>query len=117
VNVLLVVPKVISGFLQAGLSAEGYTVDCSDDIERAIDLVSSNHYDALILDLPIEGRKRIVQLFGGRPRPLIVALMTPSEPRCKEGCADAYLPKPFRFDRLKGILESLTGLAPAQSGR
>ena len=116
-NVLLVVPKVISGFLQAGLSSEGYVVDCSDSIERAVYLASSRHYDALILDLNVEGRKRMVRLFEGRRRPRIVALMTPSEPRCPEGCADAYLTKPFRFDRLIGILESLTGLAPARSGR
>lgn len=100
--------------LQKGLTKEGYAVDIASDGHKAIDLLSFNYYDLIVLDinLPgINGLEILKQLRQDNPdtRVIIVSANREIEDRIKglDMGANDYLVKPFDFQELKARIRGL----------
>ncbi len=99
-------PRIVS-FLEKGLKSNGFTTTVAQDAEDAIDLVLSNNFDLLLLDLGLpkqDGLEVLEQLRGqGAALPIII-LTARDDINDKvaglEGGADDYVTKPFRFEEL-----------------
>ena len=99
-------PK-LSGFLIKGLREESYAVDLAETGPDALDLVESESYDLLILDilLPLLSGLDVVKRLrsDGVQTPVLMLTARGSVANRVEGLdagADDYLPKPFAFDEL-----------------
>lgn len=106
-------PKV-SGFLVAGLQSEDFTVDLAEDGHLALDLLTANRYEVIILDLNIpkmDGLSVLARLREkGFATPVIVLTARSAvEDRVKglEAGADDYVVKPFSFDELLARIRAL----------
>jgi two-component system, OmpR family, copper resistance phosphate regulon response regulator CusR len=113
----------IVSFMKRGLEAEEFDVDIASGKSQTCDLVTTRHYDLIIIDIflgPDDGldlchslRQRRV----GSPILIMTAKGTPeTEKASKEAGADAYLAKPFAFEDLIGTIARLrTAYSPADS--
>jgi two-component system, OmpR family, response regulator len=97
----------IADFLQRGLSAEGYSVDCALDGIEGEQRALSGASDLVILDVMLPGRDglSVLESIRGRYPSLPVILLTArGEVEDKVAGLDSgatdYLTKPFSFDEL-----------------
>jgi heavy metal response regulator len=97
----------IAQFIKRGLKEEGYAVDVAGDGEEGHFLLSSNEYDAIILDLmlpKIDGLTLCRELRKtGNSTPIIMLTAKDTVKDKVKGLdsgADDYLPKPFAFEEL-----------------
>jgi two-component system copper resistance phosphate regulon response regulator CusR len=107
-RILVVEDEVkIAQFVKRGLKEEGYAVDVANDGEEGHFLLSSNDYDAIILDLmlpKIDGLTLCRELRkNGNSTPIIMLTAKDTVKDKVKGLdsgADDYLPKPFAFEEL-----------------
>jgi len=97
----------IAQFIKRGLKEEGYAVDVANDGEAGHFMLSSNEYDAIILDLmlpKIDGLTLCRDLRKeGNQTPIIMLTAKDTVKDKVKGLdsgADDYLPKPFAFEEL-----------------
>ena len=97
----------IAQFIKRGLKEEGYAVDVANDGEEGQFMLSSNDYDAIILDLmlpKIDGLTLCSTLRKeGNQTPIIMLTAKDTVKDKVKGLdsgADDYLPKPFAFEEL-----------------
>jgi two-component system OmpR family response regulator len=100
--------------LAAALGEGGYAVDIATDGERADFLVSTEQYDAILLDLGLPRIDGLTLLerwrAGGIAVPVLVLTARGSwseKVRGIDGGADDYLTKPFRMEELLARLRAL----------
>lgn len=97
----------IADFLQRGLQAEGYSVECAHDGIEGERLAVAGDVDLVVLDLMLPGRDGLAVLEGIRtaiPAMPVILLTARGEVEDKvagldRGATD-YLTKPFAFDEL-----------------
>ena len=106
--------------LSGALEEAGYAVDRAADGERADYLVSTEHYDAVVLDLglpKVDGLTLLRQWRdAGNAVPVLVLTARGSWHEKVQGIdsgADDYVAKPFRMEellaRLRGLIRRATG--------
>jgi len=114
-NILLVEDEEkLNGFIQRGLEAEGFSVECAFDGMTGADLLISKTYDAVILDLMLPGKDGIEILREARENkiatPVLILTAKDSVEAKMEGFnagTDDYLTKPFHFEELLARLKAL----------
>ena len=106
--------SLLADRLAATLGERGYAVDVAADGERADFLVSTETYDAVILDLGLPRIDGLTLLgrwrAGGIAVPVLVLTARGSwseKVRGIDGGADDYLTKPFQMDELLARLRAL----------
>jgi len=107
-RILVVEDEVkIAQFIKRGLKEEGYAVDVASDGEEGHFFLSSNEYDAIILDLmlpKVDGLTLCRDLRKeGNLTPIIMLTAKDTVKDKVKGLdsgADDYLPKPFAFEEL-----------------
>jgi two-component system, OmpR family, copper resistance phosphate regulon response regulator CusR len=99
--------KRIADFLSRGLQSAGYTVDVANTGTQAVDLVHTNEFDLVVLDLglPDMDGLQVLQKIKNRktiPPVLILSARDSVDDRVRglEQGADDYLVKPFAFVEL-----------------
>jgi DNA-binding response OmpR family regulator len=105
---------LISGFLEKGLRARGYSTHVVDDGEEAARVGLVGDYDLLILDLVLprrDGFQVLQELRAkGKELPVVVVTARP-ELRDRVACLNAetddYMTKPFRFEHLLARMREL----------
>ena len=97
----------IAQFIKRGLKEEGYAVDVANDGEEGHFMLSSNEYDAIILDLmlpKIDGLTlcRTLRKEGNQTPIIMLTAKDTVKDKVKglDSGADDYLPKPFAFEEL-----------------
>jgi len=97
----------IAQFIKRGLKEEGYAVDIAGDGEEGHFMLSSNEYDAIILDLmlpKIDGITlcRTLRKEGNQTPIIMLTAKDTVKDKVKglDSGADDYLPKPFAFEEL-----------------
>ncbi|NET39963.1 MAG: response regulator transcription factor [Cyanothece sp. SIO1E1] len=114
-KVLLVEDELkIRSFMEKGLKAEGFVVDALDNGEDAYQQLLLHPYDAVVLDIMINGRDGLSVLKGIRAKGIntsviLVTARGELDDRL-EGLnlgADDYLAKPFHIDELVARLRAL----------
>ncbi|MBF0571671.1 MAG: response regulator transcription factor [Candidatus Omnitrophica bacterium] len=97
----------IAQFIKRGLKEEGYAVDVVNDGEEGHFLLSSNEYDAIILDLmlpKVDGLTlcRTLRTEGNQTPIIMLTAKDAVKDKVKglDSGADDYLPKPFAFEEL-----------------
>jgi DNA-binding response OmpR family regulator len=97
---------LISGFLERGLRASGFSTTVVDDGDRALVLALSGRFDLMVLDMGLPSRDGLEVLRALRARgvSLPVLVLTGVSERdvvtCLQNGADDYVRKPFGFDEL-----------------
>ena len=106
--------SLLANRLAATLGERGYAVDVANDGERADFLVSTEAYDAVILDLGLPRIDGLTLLerwrAGGIAVPVLVLTARGSwseKVRGIDGGADDYLTKPFQVEELLARLRAL----------
>ena len=107
-RILVVEDEVkIAQFVKRGLKEEGYAVDVAIDGEEGHFMLSSNEYDAIILDLmlpKIDGLTlcRTLRKEGNQTPIIMLTAKDTVKDKVKglDSGADDYLPKPFAFEEL-----------------
>ena len=104
----------ISNFIKKGLKEEGYLVEVSEDGEKARNLIFSNNYDLVILDLMLPNIDGITLCGQIRKRGInIPILILSAKDNVKDKVqglnsgADDYLTKPFSFEELLARVRAL----------
>jgi heavy metal response regulator len=97
----------IAQFIKRGLKEEGYAVDVAHDGEEGHFLLSSNEYDAIILDLMLPKMDgltlcRTLRKEGNQTPIIMLTAKDTVKDKVKglDSGADDYLPKPFAFEEL-----------------
>jgi len=97
----------IAQFIKRGLKEEGYAIDVAGDGEEGHFMLSSNEYDAIILDLmlpKIDGLAlcRTLRKEGNQTPIIMLTAKDTVKDKVKglDSGADDYLPKPFAFEEL-----------------
>jgi DNA-binding response OmpR family regulator len=105
---------LISGFLEKGLRARGYSTHVVDDGEQAARVGLTGDYDLLILDLVLPRRDGFQVLHElrakGKELPVVVVTARPElrdRVACLNAGADDYMTKPFRFEQLLARVREL----------
>ena len=97
----------------SALEIFGHTVDKAEDGAAAVDLQSSNLYDAVITDaeMPrLDGIKLCRYLKTNFPRVRIIGMSGSGRiHEFEDAGADAYLPKPFSLDALRDAIDGRFG--------
>lgn len=100
--------------LQRGLKSEGYAIDISSDGDEALELLSFNSYDLVVLDINLPGIDgfSILQKLREKDddtRVIIISANREIEDRIKglDLGANDYLVKPFDFLELKARIRAL----------
>ena len=113
--------SLLANRLASSLGESGYAADIAADGERADFLVSTEAYDAIILDLGLPGIDGLTLLerwrAGGIAVPVLVLTARGSwseKVRGIDGGADDYLTKPFRMEELLARLRALIRRASGQ---
>jgi two-component system OmpR family response regulator len=106
--------SLLANRLATALGEHGYAVDVATDGERADFLVSTEQYDAVILDLGLPRIDGLTLLgrwrAGGIAVPVLILTARGSwseRVRGIDGGADDYLTKPFRMEELLARLRAL----------
>ena len=106
--------KRIADFLSRGLQSAGYTVEVANTGTQAIEIVHSNEFDLVVLDLglPDMDGLQVLQKIKNRktiPPVLILSARDSVDDRVKglEQGADDYLVKPFAFVELLARVRAL----------
>jgi two-component system OmpR family response regulator len=106
--------SLLASRLASTLGERGYAVDVAADGERGDLLASTEHYDAVILDLGLPRVDGLTLLerwrAGGIAVPVLVLTARGSwseKVRGIDGGADDYLTKPFRMEELLARLRAL----------
>ena len=104
----------IADFVRRGLESAGYAVDVAGDGLKTVELVHSNDYDLILLDLmlpDIDGVELLKKIRNRKSSPpvLILSARDAVDDRVKglELGADDYLVKPFAFSELLARLRSI----------
>lgn len=114
-KVLVVEDEVkVSNFIMRGLEEEGYTVDVAEDGKKGLELIKTQEYDVVLLDLMIpeidglEVLKRMRQ--EGIETPVLIITAKSTKEDVIKGLdtgSDDYLTKPFSFDELLARIRAL----------
>ena len=106
-------PKLVST-LTAGLTAAGMVLDSVSTGRHAEQLLKTEHYDVVVLDLelPDMGGIEVLQRARARGDDVPVLILTasgepPDRVRGLNAGADDYLPKPFDLDELVARLRAI----------
>lgn len=104
----------IAGFLQQGLSEEGYTVQTEHDGDRGYERAVAEEFDAAIVDVMLPGRDGIALVRDLREAGIeLPVLLLTARDRTEDKVAgldagaDDYLTKPFDFTELTARLRAL----------
>jgi DNA-binding response OmpR family regulator len=104
----------MSAFISRGLEAEGFTVKAVADGRKAIDLIESNDYDVVTLDLMLPGATGYEVLKSVREQGinvpiLIVSGLSSVDDRVEalDQGADDFLVKPFAVEELVARVRAL----------
>jgi len=115
-NVLIVDDeKALLQILSLVLRKEGYNVDTSETGRAALDMIDRQFYDLALMDLrlrDIEGPELLRAFSARRPnmkRIVLSGLLTSEERKELNGCADAYLEKPFKTEELLKVMREKLG--------
>ncbi len=107
--------KRIANFVRKGLEEHGFVVDCSADGDEAYALATTQHYDAIVLDIMLPGRDglSILQNLRKQSNAVPVLLLTARTELGErvEGLnlgADDYMTKPFYVEELVARIHALT---------
>ncbi len=105
----------IATFIEKGLKLEGFVTQLAFDGEEALDLIESNDYDIVILDLmlpKLKGEKVLSTVREAGINVPIIVLTAKTETNSKVNAldqgADDYLTKPFAFEELMARIRALT---------
>ncbi|MDE5670867.1 MAG: response regulator transcription factor [Eubacterium sp.] len=110
-NILIVEDeKSISGLIRLGLSKAGYKCTCAFDGVSAADLLESNRYDLVLLDIMLPGFDGFTLMDYIRPMEIPVIFITAKgsvEDRVKglRAGAEDYIVKPFDIVELLARIE------------
>lgn len=106
--------REVSAFISRGLEAEGFTVRTTANGKEAIDLMESNDYDVVTLDLMLPGATGYEVLKSVREQGinvpiLIVSGLSSVDDRVEalDQGADDYLVKPFAIEELIARVRAL----------
>jgi len=106
--------------LAKGLREEAYAVDVAEDGEGALELVSINAYDLIILDVMLPRKNgfevcRVLRNDGSAVPILMLTARDALEDRVEglDSGADDYLSKPFEFEELLARVRALLRRKPA----
>jgi len=106
--------RKIAGFVRKALEEQGYTVDLARDGDEAYELVSTQGYDLVLLDIMMPGRDGLSILRNLREKhntvPVIVLTARSALDERLEGLnlgADDYLTKPFFIEELIARVQAL----------
>jgi len=106
--------KKIASFIKKGLKEENYSVDISEDGEKALYLGEINTYDLIILDVMLPGKDGISVCKELRSKKIDVPiLMLTAKDRLHDKIlgldsgADDYLTKPFAFEEFLARVRAL----------
>ena len=107
--------RKVAGFIEQGLSEEGYAVDVAADGDEATMLAHVYQYDVILLDV-ILPRKNGFQVATklrreGRNTPILMLTSRDAVEDVVRGLdagADDYLAKPFRFEELLARMRALS---------
>ena len=114
----------MAAILERGLEEEGYAVDVASNADDAIWLARENPYDAIVLDVVLNGSQpsadgfevcRTLRAAGGRSPVLMLTARDAVVDRVRglDVGADDYLTKPFSFQELLARLRALSRRGPA----
>lgn len=105
----------IAAFIEKGLKLEGFAIQIVTDGEMALDMIESNDYDLVILDLMIpkmSGEEVITSVREQNIATPILVLtaktMIDDKVTALDNGADDYLTKPFSFEELLARIRALT---------
>ncbi|MBE9166440.1 response regulator transcription factor [Pleurocapsales cyanobacterium LEGE 06147] len=97
----------IASFLEKGLRAHGFTTAIATNAVEAMDMVFSDGFDLLLLDLglPLKDGLTVLEELRGQGADLPIIILTARDNindkvAGLEGGADDYVTKPFRFEEL-----------------
>jgi two-component system OmpR family response regulator len=112
----------LSRALADALGAAGYAVDCASDGEGADFLGSTEHYDAVVLDIGLPGKDGLTVLRHWRDQglemPVLVLTARGSWHEKVQGIdsgADDYVGKPFQMEEVLARLRALIRRASRQA--
>jgi len=107
--------KDIAEFVERGLKLENFATQVAYDGEEALDLIQSNDYDVVILDLmlpKVKGEKVLSTIREEGINVPVIVLTAKTEVNSKvealDQGADDYLTKPFAFEELMARIRALT---------
>ncbi len=114
-NILLVEDESrVADFIQRGLKGEGWTVTHVPDGEQALEMLASETFDVMILDLMLPGISgqdvcRKMRARSNHTPVLMLTALDAADERVKglEIGADDYLAKPFDFDEFTARIKAL----------
>lgn len=104
----------IRRLITLALEDRGHTCEEAANGTEAIECISRNHYDAVVLDLMmpvVDGFGVLESLNGSPPSPVLVLTATAQPGAAKEAMdagATAVLRKPFDPDEIAVAIEALT---------
>lgn len=106
--------KKVANLIKKGFEEEGLSVDVAEDGIKALDLVSANDYDLIILDIMLPGKDGIEVLREirnkGIARPIMMLTAkdtTQDKVKGLDAGADDYITKPFAFEELLARVRAL----------
>ena len=107
--------KRIAGFVRKGLEEQGFAVELCDNGDEALRIITSQPFDAIVLDIMLPGRDGLSILKQVRAKrnavPIIVLTARSALDERLEGLnlgADDYLTKPFYVEELVARLHAVT---------
>ena len=107
--------KTVGHYVKRGLEEHQYIADWVDDGAEALRVISSGHYDLIILDLRLPGMPGLEVLRTMRDRGLTMPVLVLTAQDTVEykvdalrAGADDYVTKPFAFEELLARIEALS---------
>ena len=107
--------KTVGHYVKRGLEEQQYIADWVDDGAEALRVISSGHYDLIILDLRLPGMPGLEVLRTLRDRGLTMPVLVLTAQDTVEfkvdalrAGADDYVTKPFAFEELLARIEALS---------
>ncbi len=114
-NILIIEDEIKTArYIKTGLSENGFFVDTSDNGDEGLELVKSNNYDLIILDVMLPGKDgwTILKELRDKGKLMPVIFLTAKDTvldkvKGLELGADDYLIKPFAFSELLARIRAL----------